>query len=163
MRVLVADMFCVFIVFPLSGCDISPARPFSRWHKMYFHFLTRKFRSEPATPRASFYCIVARAVKIARACEKLRRRGVRMTTVALSREQVTRLLGAWRGGDQGAFGKLIPLVEPELHRLATNYTSRARSGHTLQTTALLDEAYLRLVDNTRARWQNRTQFIAVAA
>jgi RNA polymerase sigma-70 factor (ECF subfamily) len=86
-----------------------------------------------------------------------------MTMPAPSQEEVTRLLGAWRGGDEGAFGKLIPLVEPELHRLAHHYMSRARSGHTLQTTALLDEAYLRLVDNTRARWQNRTHFIAVAA
>jgi len=86
-----------------------------------------------------------------------------MTIPSSSQQEVTQLLGDWSGGDEGALGKLIPLVEPELHRLAHHYMSRARSGHTLQTTALLDEAYLRLVDNTRARWQNRTHFIAVAA
>jgi len=69
-----------------------------------------------------------------------------MTTAARSREQVTRLLGAWRGGDEGAFGKLIPLVEPELHRLAHHYMSRARSGHTLQTTALLDQPEVGFVE-----------------
>ena len=86
-----------------------------------------------------------------------------MPTPSSSQQEVTQLLGDWSGGDEGALGKLIPLVEPELHRLAHHYMSRARSGHTLQTTALLDEAYLRLIDNTRAHWQNRTHFIAVAA
>lgn len=80
-----------------------------------------------------------------------------------SQQEVTQLLGDWRGGDEGALGKLIPLVQPELHRLAHYYMSRERTGHTLQTTELLDEAYLRLVDNTKPRWQNRTHFIAAAA
>jgi RNA polymerase sigma factor (TIGR02999 family) len=86
-----------------------------------------------------------------------------MTTPSPSQQEVTKLLGAWRGGDEGAFGKLIPLVQPELHRLAHHYMSQERAGHTLQTTALLDEAYLRLADNTKPRWQNRTHFFAAAA
>ncbi len=86
-----------------------------------------------------------------------------MTTPSPSQQEVTVLLGEWRGGDEGALDKLIPLVQPELHRLAHHYMSRERSGHTLQTTALLDEAYLRLVDHTKPLWQNRTHFVAAAA
>jgi RNA polymerase sigma factor (TIGR02999 family) len=86
-----------------------------------------------------------------------------MTTPSSSQQEVTVLLGEWRGGDEGALEKLIPLVEPELHRLAHHYMSRERAGHTLQTTALLDEAYLRLVDHTKPLWQNRTHFVAAAA
>jgi RNA polymerase sigma factor (TIGR02999 family) len=86
-----------------------------------------------------------------------------MTTLSSSQQEVTRLLGEWSGGDEGALGKLIPLVQPELHRLAHHYMSRERAGHTLQTTALLDEAYLRLVDDTKRSWQNRTHFVAAAA
>ena len=78
-------------------------------------------------------------------------------------QQVTQLLCAWRNGDPGAFEKLIPLVQPELQRLAQHYMSRERAGHTLQTTALLDDAYLRLADKTHPRWQNRAHFFAVAA
>ena len=73
------------------------------------------------------------------------------------------MLGDWSGGDEGALEKLIPLVQPELHRLAHYYMSRERPGHTLQTTALLDEAYLRLVDDAGRTWQNRTHFVATAA
>src|SRR3982751_2530059 len=86
-----------------------------------------------------------------------------MTTPSSTRQEVTQLLGNWRGGDEGALEKLFPLVQPELHRLAHHYMSRERPGHTLQTTALLDEAYLLLVDNTKPGWQNRTHFIAAAA
>jgi len=86
-----------------------------------------------------------------------------MPTPSPSQQEVTQLLGDWSGGDEGALGKLIPLVQPELHRLAHYYMSRERTGHTLQTTELLDEAYLRLVDNTKPRWQNRTHFIAATA
>jgi len=84
-------------------------------------------------------------------------------TPSPSQQQVTQLLGEWSGGDDAALEKLIPLVQPELHRLAHHYMSRERAGHTLQTTALLDEAYLRLVDNAKRDWQNRTHFVAVAA
>lgn len=76
---------------------------------------------------------------------------------------VTRLLLAWRAGDRTAYEALIPLVYGELHRVAERYLRRERQGHTLQPTALVHEAYLRLVDQTSARWQNRAQFVAVAA
>src|SRR5436189_1771149 len=86
-----------------------------------------------------------------------------MTTPSSSQQEVTQLLKDWSGGDEGALGKLIPLVQPELYRLAHHYMSRERAGHTLQTTALLNEAYLRLVDNPKRDWQNRAHFTAVAA
>jgi len=73
------------------------------------------------------------------------------------------LLGDWSRGDEGALEKLFPLVQPELHRLAHHYMSRERAGHTLQTTAILNEAYLRLVENTQPPWQNRTHFVAATA
>ena len=86
-----------------------------------------------------------------------------MTTPSPSQQEVTQLLGDWSGGDEGALEKLIPLVQPELHRLAHYYMSRERAGHTLQTTALLDEAYLQLTAKTQPPLQNRTHFMAVAA
>ena len=86
-----------------------------------------------------------------------------MTTPSPAQQEVTQLLGDWSGGDKGALEKLIPLVQPELHRLAHHYMSRERAGHTLQTTALLDEAYLLLVDNKKPSWKNRTHFVAAAA
>jgi len=86
-----------------------------------------------------------------------------MTTPAPLQQQVTQLLCDWRGGDPSALEKLIPLVQPELQRLAHHYMSRERSGHTLQTTALIDDAYLQLADNTHPQWQNRAHFFAAAA
>ena len=86
-----------------------------------------------------------------------------MTTPYRSAQEVTQLLGHWSSGDERALEKLIPLVQPELHRLAHYYMSRERAGHTLQTTALLNEAYLQLTDETQPRWQNRAHFMAVAA
>src|SRR6187549_25433 len=86
-----------------------------------------------------------------------------MTTPPSTRKDVTQLLGEWSGGDEGALAKLVPLVQPELHRLAHHYMSRERAGHTLQTTAILNEAYLRLVDDTKPVWQGRSHFIAAAA
>ena len=82
---------------------------------------------------------------------------------ASSPDEVTRLLSAWSDGDVSALDRLIPLVERELHQLAHRYLSRERPDHTLQTTALVNEAYLRLVDQRRARWQNRAHFFAIAA
>jgi RNA polymerase sigma factor (TIGR02999 family) len=82
---------------------------------------------------------------------------------AASSQEVTKLLLAWSNGDQAALDKLVPLVYEELHRLAHHYISRERSGYTLQTTALVHEAYLRLVDARRVPWQNRAHFFAVAA
>ena len=78
-------------------------------------------------------------------------------------QEVTQLLGDWRGGNEQALEKLIPLVQPELRRLAHHYMSQERAGHTLQTTALLDEAYLLLADPTKPSWENRTHFFAAAA
>ena len=86
-----------------------------------------------------------------------------MTTPSSTRQEVTQLLGDWSRGDEGALEKLFPLVQPELHRLAHHYMSRERAGHTLQTTAILNEAYLRLVENTQPPWQNRTHFVAATA
>lgn len=76
---------------------------------------------------------------------------------------VTRLLLEWSNGDQGAFDRLMPLVYDELRRVARQYLSRERAGHTLQPTALAHEAYLKLVHQQRVRWQNRAHFFAVAA
>ena len=77
--------------------------------------------------------------------------------------QVTELLDAWSRGDKEALDKLMPLVYEELRRLARQHMRRERAGHTLQTTALVNEAYLRLADQRRAQWQNRAQFFGVAA
>lgn len=77
--------------------------------------------------------------------------------------EVTQLLAAWRDGDQAALDRLIPLIHEELHRLAHIYMGRERQGHTLQTTALVNEAYLRLVNANQVPFQNRTHFFAVSA
>lgn len=86
-----------------------------------------------------------------------------MRTLSAAQQEVTQLLADWSNGDEGALDKLIPLVQPELHRLAHHYMSRERIGHTLQTTALLNEAYLQLVDDSTRNWQNRAHFMAAAA
>jgi RNA polymerase sigma-70 factor (ECF subfamily) len=86
-----------------------------------------------------------------------------MLAPASLQQQVTQLLCQWREGDPNALEKLIPLVQPELQRLAHHYISRERPGHTLQTTALLDDAYLQLAGKTHPQWQNRAHFFAVAA
>src|ERR1700736_6085511 len=76
---------------------------------------------------------------------------------------VTVLLRAWSGGDQTALEKLTPIVYAELHRLAQRHMNRERAGHSLQTTALVNEAYMRLVDYKRMQWQDRAHFFAVSA
>ena len=80
-----------------------------------------------------------------------------------SHEEVTMLLRAWTDGDQTALEKLTPVIYEELRRLARHYMSRERSGHILQTTALVNEAYIRLADCNRMRWQDRAHFFAVSA
>src|SRR5438552_6157422 len=80
-----------------------------------------------------------------------------------STHDVTQLLIEWSNGDKAALDKLLPLIHGELRRLAHHYMSRERSGHTLQTTALVNEAYLRLVNRKDVHWQNRTHFFAIAA
>ena len=76
---------------------------------------------------------------------------------------VTELLVAWGEGDKAALDELMPVVYDELRRLAQNYLSGERQGHTLQTTALVHEAYLRLIDQRSVNWQNRAQFFGIAA
>jgi RNA polymerase sigma factor (TIGR02999 family) len=76
---------------------------------------------------------------------------------------ITRLLLAWSEGDDDALVKLVPLVEAELKRLARHYLRGERPGHTLQPTALINEAYLRLLDWRKASWQNRAHFMGIAA
>lgn len=78
-------------------------------------------------------------------------------------QNVTGLLHAWAEGDQSALGRLTPLVYDKLHRLAHLYMSREQDGHTLQTTALINEVYLRLVDSEGLRLQDRSHFFAVSA
>jgi RNA polymerase sigma-70 factor (ECF subfamily) len=80
-----------------------------------------------------------------------------------SPHEVTQLLQAWNDGNQEALDKLVPLVYEELHRLARHYMGGERPGHTLQTTELVNEAYVRLVDWKNVRWQNRAHFFGVAA
>ena len=80
-----------------------------------------------------------------------------------SRKEVSLLLLAWSHGDEEALDKLLPLVYEEMHRLAHRYMSRERAGNTLQTTALVHEAYVRLVDAQGVQWENRAHFFAVAA
>src|SRR5689334_6979723 len=76
---------------------------------------------------------------------------------------VTELLVAWSNGDHDALRALTPLIERELHRLAAAYMARERPGHLLQPTALVNEAYLRLIEWKQVRWQNRAHFFGVAA
>jgi RNA polymerase sigma factor (TIGR02999 family) len=76
---------------------------------------------------------------------------------------ITQLLRDWSDGDEQALEKLTPLLYEELHRMAHGYMRRERSDHTLQTTALINEAYVRLIDWKTVRWQSRAQFFAVAA
>jgi RNA polymerase sigma factor (TIGR02999 family) len=81
----------------------------------------------------------------------------------VSQQRVTELLEQWSRGDDAALAELTPLVYEELRRVAHHYLSDQRRDHTLQTTALVNEAYLRLADQTNLRWQNRAHFFAVAA
>ena len=83
--------------------------------------------------------------------------------MAQNSHEVTQLLIEWSNGDKAALDKLMPLIYEELRRLAHHYMRRERPGHTLQTTALVDEAYVRLVNRQRVHWQNRAHFFAIAA
>jgi len=80
-----------------------------------------------------------------------------------SNDEITQLLRAWSEGDHQALARLTPLVYTELHRMAHRYMRQERSNHTLQTTALINEAYLRLIDWKNVRWQNRAHFFGLAA
>ncbi|HZE70930.1 MAG TPA: sigma-70 family RNA polymerase sigma factor [Pyrinomonadaceae bacterium] len=78
-------------------------------------------------------------------------------------DQITTLLLSWSNGDKEALNQLIPLVSSELRRLARRYMAKERSGHTLQTSALINEAYLRLINQQNVEWKDRAHFFAVAA
>jgi RNA polymerase sigma factor (TIGR02999 family) len=80
-----------------------------------------------------------------------------------TRKSITELLVAWSDGDRAALDELVPLVQSELRRIGRNYMRGERKGHTLQTTALINEAYVRLVDQKHVRWQNRAHFLAIAS
>jgi RNA polymerase sigma-70 factor (ECF subfamily) len=86
-----------------------------------------------------------------------------MTQSASSPHELTQLLIDWGNGSQDALEQLFPLVYEELRRMAHRYMRRERSGHTLQTTAVVHEAYLRLIDQKHVQWQNRAHFFAIAA
>src|SRR5262249_12937954 len=86
-----------------------------------------------------------------------------MNAPSVSQQRVTELLVQWSHGNDAALAELTPLVYDELRRVAHHHLSGQRRDHTLQTTALVNEAYLRLVDQTNPRWQNRAHFFAVAA
>jgi len=83
--------------------------------------------------------------------------------MATTPQEITQLLAKWSSGDKTALDELIPLVYPELRRLARAYMGRENAGHTLQTSALINEAYLRLVNQQDVDWQNRSHFFAVSA
>src|SRR6266550_2110796 len=83
--------------------------------------------------------------------------------MASDSDNVTRLLLEWSDGNQQALEEMLPLIYDELRHLAHNFLYRERPGHTLQTTALVHEAYLKLIDQRDARWQNRAHFFAIAA
>ncbi len=76
---------------------------------------------------------------------------------------VTKLLLDWNSGDKNALEKLLPMIYQELHLLASRYLRRERANHTIQTTALVHEAYLRLIDQNQVEWKNRAHFFAIAA
>ena len=80
-----------------------------------------------------------------------------------TQKSITELLVAWSDGDRAALDELVPLVQSELRRIGRNYMRGERKGHTLQTTALINEAYVRLVDQKHVRWQNRAHFLAIAS
>lgn len=86
-----------------------------------------------------------------------------MNSLSASQQQVTKLLSQWSHGDDAALAELTPLVYEELRRIAHHHMGGQRSNHTLQTTALVNEAYLRLADQTNPNWQSRAHFFAVAA
>ena len=98
------------------------------------------------------------AIQLPRRCST-----VVLTEVGPSTRDFTLLLRAWGEGDRQALDRLAPLVYQELHRLARGYMARERPNHTLQATALVNEAYLRLIDARQVQWQDRAHFLAVSA
>lgn len=96
--------------------------------------------------------------------DNYRGRSIRFRSHAMENDhEITNLLIAWRQGNKDALNDLIPQVQYELRRLARNYMRGQKAGHTLQTTALVNEAFLRLVDSDRVNWQDRNHFFAICA
>jgi len=95
--------------------------------------------------------------------ESLRVPGGKAPSVGRSSQNITRLLVAWNRGEESALAELTPLVHGELRRLARSYLRRERGNHTLQTDALVNEAYLRLIDLSRVEWRDRVHFLALSA
>src|SRR5262245_61503994 len=88
---------------------------------------------------------------------------LRNSSSSTNASEVTALLTAWAKGTDAAFERLVPVVDAELHRIARRCMAGERAGHSLQATALVNEAYLRLIDTRRVSWQNRAHFLAMAA
>ena len=86
-----------------------------------------------------------------------------MEKSAVKSKQITEMLQDWSDGNREALEMLLPLVYDELHKQATRFLRRERAGHTLQTTALINEAYLKLIDQHEVKWQNRAHFFGIAA
>jgi RNA polymerase sigma factor (TIGR02999 family) len=89
--------------------------------------------------------------------------GRRIAGITNDSPNVTGLLQAWRNGDDSALGRLLPIVEGELHQIARRCMRGERAGHSLQATALVNEAYMRLIDARRVQWQDRSHFLAMSA
>src|SRR5215216_2087788 len=141
----------ISISFPISGCC-----PRDR-----LHLLTRQLHEKPDTPPESFFKDYLSWYNQPTCDQGGQKNGGYMA--APSPKEVTRLLVEWGNGDQAALDELIPLVYDELRRLAGRYMRRESQGHTLQTSALVNEAYLRLIDQKSVQWQNRAHFFGVAA
>lgn len=102
-------------------------------------------------------------VRPSKTLNKTERIARRRRLVPSESQDVTQLLRAWSDGDEAALHRLVPLVESELRRLARACMGRERKDHTLQATALVNEAFLRLADARQVRWQDRAHFIGIAA
>ena len=127
--------------------------------------VTRKTRNEFAFVKIAIDFIVPPLGKASNARETSHLSAIiyRMEHRNETGRDVSTLLRAWSEGDQSVLEKLTPIVYDELHRLAQRYMKRERPGHSLQTTALVNEAYMRLVDYKRMQWQDRAHFFAVSA
>jgi RNA polymerase sigma factor (TIGR02999 family) len=151
----------------LDGCALSGPRGHPAAAGGFLtRLLTRRGRQKVQRGKKNFHslngklptAVVTYAATFSRLCEDCI-----MSPVSSDSHEVTRLLVAWSKGDQHALEKLTPLVYRELRRLARHYMASERPNHTLQATALVNEAYLRLIDSTPIPWQNRAHFFAVSA
>ena len=136
--------------------------------EIFFDFIPRGglFSGPAVRPAGQFGSSTAKVFDAFAGCDKIRSAHTSASERKPMSElepSVTELLDAWSNGDRTALDKLMCMVDAELRRLAHYYMSRERSGHTLQTSALVNEAYLRLVNRRSVQWQNRAHFFAIAA